>query len=149
MDLSLFLSKCEFGKTSIQCLRHQVDRNGIRPLADKVEVIESYPQPTNVQEFRRFLAIINFYHRFLPHAAEDQRELQLLCNGQKKQSKKHITFSMNPAETKYSAYDPELLSAYLAVKHFKNIIEGRDLTIFTDHKPLTFAFQQKIANSVI
>lgn len=36
-----------------------------------------------------------------------------------------------------------MLSAYLAIKHFKNIIEGRDITIFTDHKPLTFAFNQK------
>jgi cleavage and polyadenylation specificity factor subunit 1 len=29
------------------------------------------------------------------------------------------------------------------VKHFRHMLEARHFTIFTDHKPLTFAFQQK------
>ena len=29
---------------------------------------------------------------------------------------------------------------YLAVKKFRHFIEGRQITLFTDHKPLTFAF---------
>ena len=29
---------------------------------------------------------------------------------------------------------------YLAVKMFRHFIEGRQFTLFTDHKPLTFAF---------
>ena len=50
---------------------------------------------------------------------------------------------LNPAEKKYSAYDRELLSAYSAVKHFRHFVEGRNFIIFTDQKPLTFAFRQK------
>ena len=50
---------------------------------------------------------------------------------------------LSPAEVKYSAYDRELLAAYLAVKHFKHYIEGREFTLYTDQKPLTFAFNQK------
>lgn len=50
---------------------------------------------------------------------------------------------LGSAERKYSAYDRELLSIYLAVKHFKHMIEGRHFTIFTDHKPITYAFRQK------
>ncbi|KAL4084490.1 hypothetical protein QTP88_028303 [Uroleucon formosanum] len=46
-------------------------------------------------------------------------------------------------ETKYGAYDRELLTIYLAVKHFRFMVEGCDFIIFTDHKPNTFAFQQK------
>lgn len=46
-------------------------------------------------------------------------------------------------ETKYGTYDRELLAIYLAVKHFRHMVEGRDFVIFTDHKPITFAFQQK------
>jgi hypothetical protein len=53
---------------------------------------------------------------------------------------------MNPAQQKYSAYDRELLSVYEAVKHFRRMLEARHFTIFTDHKPLTFAFQQKWDN---
>ncbi|BHF60579.1 hypothetical protein SprV_0100354400 [Sparganum proliferum] len=41
-----------------------------------------------------------------------------------------------PAETRYSTFGRELLAIYLAVKHFRHFLEGRDFTIFTDHKPL-------------
>ena len=47
---------------------------------------------------------------------------------------------LSNAERKYSAFDRELLAIFLAVKHFRHHIEGRQFTIFTDHKPLTFAF---------
>jgi RNase H-like domain found in reverse transcriptase len=39
----------------------------------------------------------------------------------------------------YSSFDRELLAAYLAVRHFRCSLEGRQFAIFTDHKPLTFA----------
>lgn len=32
----------------------------------------------------------------------------------------------------------------MAVQHFKYILEGRECHIYTDHKPLTFAFRQKL-----
>ena len=50
---------------------------------------------------------------------------------------------LNPAETKYGAYDRELLSVYLAVKYFRHMVEARTFVIFTDHKPLTYAYRQK------
>ena len=46
---------------------------------------------------------------------------------------------LRPPECKYSAFDRELLALYLAVRHFRNLLEGRTFTAFTDHKPLTFA----------
>jgi hypothetical protein len=50
---------------------------------------------------------------------------------------------LNQAETKYSAYDRELLAMYSAVKHFRHMVEAREFAIYTDHKPLTYAFLQK------
>ena len=50
---------------------------------------------------------------------------------------------LNNAQKNYSAYDRELLAAYLAVKYFCHTIEGRNVILYTDHKPLTFAFRQK------
>jgi cleavage and polyadenylation specificity factor subunit 1 len=50
---------------------------------------------------------------------------------------------LNPAQQKYRAYDRELLAIYEAVKHFRHMLEARHFTIFTDHKPITYAFQQK------
>ncbi|BHF74082.1 hypothetical protein SprV_0401716600 [Sparganum proliferum] len=46
-----------------------------------------------------------------------------------------------PAETRYSTFGHELLVIYLAVEHFRHLFEGRDFTVFTDHKPLTFALR--------
>ena len=46
---------------------------------------------------------------------------------------------LSPAELKYSAFDHELLAAYLAVQHFQYFVEGRVFNINTDRKPLTFA----------
>ncbi|BHF60636.1 hypothetical protein SprV_0100360100 [Sparganum proliferum] len=46
-----------------------------------------------------------------------------------------------PTETRYSTFGREPLATYLAVKHFRHFLEGRDFAIFTDHKPLTFALR--------
>ncbi|GBO05960.1 Retrovirus-related Pol polyprotein from transposon 17.6 [Araneus ventricosus] len=51
--------------------------------------------------------------------------------------------SLSPAQRRYSAYDRELLAAYMAIKYFRHMVEGRSFILFTDHKPLTFAFRQK------
>jgi hypothetical protein len=50
---------------------------------------------------------------------------------------------MNTSQQKYSAYDRQLLAIYEAVKHFRHMLEARHVVIFTDHKPLTYAFSQK------
>ncbi len=47
---------------------------------------------------------------------------------------------LRPGEKKYSTFNCELLAVHLAVRHFRHFLEGRDFTVFTDHKPLTFAF---------
>jgi cleavage and polyadenylation specificity factor subunit 1 len=48
-----------------------------------------------------------------------------------------------PVQQKYSTYDRELLVIYEAIKHFSHMLEVRHFIIFTDHKPITYAFQQK------
>lgn len=50
---------------------------------------------------------------------------------------------LSSAERKYGAYDRELLAIYLAIKHFRHLVEGREFSVHTDHKPLVFAFRQK------
>ena len=54
------------------------------------------------------------------------------------------TKSLTTTERKYSAYDRELYAIYSAIKRFRHMIEGRNFTIFTDHKPITFAFNQNL-----
>ena len=46
---------------------------------------------------------------------------------------------LSETERKYSAFDRELLAAYLSIRHFRFMLEGRDFFLFTNHKPLTSA----------
>lgn len=50
---------------------------------------------------------------------------------------------LSEAQKRYSTFDRELLSAYMAVLHFKPYIEGRCSTLFTDHKPIVSAFRSQ------
>lgn len=49
---------------------------------------------------------------------------------------------LTQTEVKYSTYDRELLAIFMAIKHFRSLVEGRKLTIYTDHKPLSYAFSK-------
>ncbi|GFT15673.1 transposon Tf2-8 polyprotein [Trichonephila clavipes] len=53
---------------------------------------------------------------------------------------------LTSSEKSYSAYDRELLAIYSAIRHFRYMLEARDFTVFTDHKPLTYAFRQKVTS---
>ena len=46
---------------------------------------------------------------------------------------------LRPAKKKYSAFNKEFLALYLGRGHFWYFWEGRVLTSYTDHKPLTFS----------
>ncbi|GFT66074.1 retrovirus-related Pol polyprotein from transposon 17.6 [Trichonephila clavipes] len=55
-------------------------------------------------------------------------------------------FSRKLSETEkgYSAYDRELLAAYASIKQFRYMLEARNFILCTDHRPLTYAFKQKM-----
>ncbi|GFX02753.1 retrovirus-related Pol polyprotein from transposon opus [Trichonephila clavipes] len=53
---------------------------------------------------------------------------------------------LTSSEKSYNAYDRELLAIYSAIRHFRYMLEARDFTVFTDHKPLTYAFRQKVTS---
>lgn len=47
---------------------------------------------------------------------------------------------LTPKQSVWPAYQRELLAIYESVKHFRHILEVQSCTIYTDHKPLAFAF---------
>lgn len=206
--LKLNPGKCVLGKNSVKFLGCFITAEGVRPLPDKVEAIANFPKPETISQLRRFLAMINFYRRFLPHAAKMQIPLNGLLTNCKKNDKRPVDWNgeaevaflqcksaladaatlsypdphlqmcllvdasstavgaalnivttsgpkplaffsrkLSPTEIRYSTYDRELLAIYLAIKHFRHQLEGQNFTIFTDHRPLTFAFT-KNSNSI-
>lgn len=66
--------------------------------------------------------------------------------GQEWQPLAFFSRKLSPAQTKYSPYDRELLAIYEAIRYFKFMVEARTFTVFTDHKPLTFAFSKPREN---
>lgn len=41
--------------------------------------------------------------------------------------------TMSATQRRYSVYDRELLAIYAAVKHFRRLIEGSEIIVYTDH----------------
>eukprot|EP00096_Caligus_rogercresseyi_P008993 TRINITY_DN296_c0_g2_i1.p1 TRINITY_DN296_c0_g2~~TRINITY_DN296_c0_g2_i1.p1 ORF type:complete len:1084 (+),score=65.75 TRINITY_DN296_c0_g2_i1:228-3479(+) len=51
--------------------------------------------------------------------------------------------SLDKTQQNYSTFDRELLAIREAIRHFRHLVEGKDITIFTDHRPLTTAILSK------
>lgn len=50
---------------------------------------------------------------------------------------------LSPTQQKYSPYDRELLAIYESIKYFRHWLEATTFTIYTDHKPLCYAFHER------
>lgn len=59
----------------------------------------------------------------------------------------YFSKAMSLTQRRYSVYDRELLAIYTAVKHFRRLIEGGDITVYTDHKPLVNALTRPPSSS--
>jgi len=59
-----------------------------------------------------------------------------------------LSKKLSKTETKYSAFNREMLEIYRAMKHFRQILEARTFIIYTNNKPLTFAFKQKFTTTI-
>lgn len=53
---------------------------------------------------------------------------------------------LSSSQVKYSPYDRELLAIYEAIKYFRHMLEARHFTVYTDHKPISFAFHERKIN---
>ncbi|XP_021694279.1 uncharacterized protein LOC110674303 [Aedes aegypti] len=84
-----------------------------------VRAVAEYPKPDTVQKLRRFLALVNYYRRFLPHAAEAEIPLRKLMPSNKKNDKTPILWNDEAEDafqkckhrlveaTKLDYYDPD------------------------------------------
>ncbi|GBG74002.1 hypothetical protein CBR_g17712 [Chara braunii] len=57
--------KCEFARQELEYLGHYVTPQGIRPLADKIEALRVWPDPTNTMDVRSFMGLAGYYQRFI------------------------------------------------------------------------------------
>lgn len=64
--LKLNRSKCHFRKTELQFFGHIIGADGVKPDSSKVEAITKLPAPTNVEQLRQVLGLMNYVGKFLP-----------------------------------------------------------------------------------
>ena len=102
------LDKCQFGTTELSFLGHYVCPKGISPLPTAVDAIANFVKPQKQRALCRYLGMVNYYHRFIPHCVEKLTPLNSLLTeangGQNRLSPKsnfelHWTENVNVAFT--------------------------------------------------
>jgi transposase InsO family protein len=78
--LKVNATKSAFGKTQIEYLGFFITRQGIKPLAKKVEAIHAIAPPTTRKQLRRFIGIINYYRDMWKRRSDLLAPLTALCS---------------------------------------------------------------------
>lgn len=108
--LTINVAKCDFAKPSVKFLGHQISEDGISPFPSKVDAITNFPKPTTHKELRKFIGMVNYYRKFLPHAALYQSHLHDLINGSKKTDKRPLRWN-DEANSSFNKCKEELINA--------------------------------------
>lgn len=89
--------KSEFNKLEIDFLGYTISQNSIQPRKSRLETIKNWPTPETENDLRKFLGLVNFYHRFIPNVASLTKSLHDLILSRKKSHRK-ITLNKNAEE---------------------------------------------------
>ncbi|GFU10141.1 transposon Tf2-12 polyprotein [Nephila pilipes] len=133
-ELVIKVAKCKFSQTEVNFLGHRISFNGIEPTKERIKVIEDFKLPETIKEFRRFLGIINFYHRFIPNAAENQAILNEYLRGKKKNDNNKIPWTEEAIQA-FQNCKQQLCHATVLVypsedAHISLMVDASDLYIY-------------------
>jgi hypothetical protein len=65
VNLKLNPNKCCFAAGSVVFLGHVVSKEGTRPDPSKIDAVQGFPTPTNVDNVRLFLGLTRYYRKFI------------------------------------------------------------------------------------
>lgn len=108
--LVINVEKSVFGKESMEFLGHMISTQGISPVQSKVQAVLDYTRPKSQKALRRFLGMVNFYHRFIKDAASISIPLHKLLQKQFKKSSFESLWSTEASEA-FQALKKALASA--------------------------------------
>lgn len=86
--VAINVNKCLFGVQQLVFLGHLVNGEGCSPLQERVDDVQNWPLPLSKKSLQRFLGSVNFYHRFIPNAAQLQAPLYDLVSSVKQKNGK-------------------------------------------------------------
>ena len=135
--------KCVFAAPELTFLGHLVSNKGIKPLPEKVKSIKKISVPKSLKEFRRFLGMVNYYRRFIPHCSSILRPLNDLLSPQKNR-RRSIKWTLE-TEQAFTNIKNQLSEATMLAYPVPNA----ETAIFVDASELGCgaALQQKIENN--
>jgi transposase InsO family protein len=205
-SLRVKLTKCEFVKTHINFLGHQIGPDGVQLHPSHLEAIRKYVAPTNQDGIRSFLGFLSYFRTFVPEfskiadplnkllkkdqpfewgPAQEQamnllkdklinapilkypdfnREFfmftdasnvglgAVLLQADNKGKLHPISYasrSLSETERRYSTTKREALAVLWSLKNYKYLVYGYPVTLFTDHKPLSFLFRKCLPDGAL
>ena len=83
-DLHLISDKIRINVDSVPFFGQTLMKDGLQMDANKLQVIQNWPQPKNVEELQSFLGSVNYLSKFIPYLSSFRKPLQdLLKSGNK------------------------------------------------------------------
>ena len=80
--LHLRKEKCAFMQDSLEYLGHRLDREGIRPLQDKLDAIRDAPRPVNQSQLQAYIGLLGYYRKFIPNLSKEIAPLTQLLKAE-------------------------------------------------------------------
>ena len=77
-NLKLNRDNVQRAQTNVRFMGHQLTPEGLKPDPAKVEAITAMPEPDNVTALKRFLGMVNYLSKFMPHLSEMTEPLRRL-----------------------------------------------------------------------
>ncbi|RYE21296.1 MAG: hypothetical protein EOP45_09775 [Sphingobacteriaceae bacterium] len=77
-NMKLNPTKCDFFRTEVAFLGHRCTDQGVKPDPNKIAVVKNYPVPKDKAEVKRFVAMANYYRRFIAKFAGISKTLSNL-----------------------------------------------------------------------
>lgn len=110
--LVINLQKCKFAQEEVEFIGYIINKDGVRPVPERVAAVANFERPETVKELRRFLALVNGYKRFIQQATDMQAPLRALIPGNKKNDTRKIIWN-DAAQTAFDDCKHALAEATL------------------------------------
>lgn len=77
-NLKLQPDKCEFLKSKVSYLGHEISNKGVQPNFDKIEAIRNIATPSSTKAIKPFLRLVGYYRQFIKDFAEISKPINKL-----------------------------------------------------------------------